>query len=526
MIAFTDHNTVAGFRAMRQEITDLEFLERLDRLKPPEKQRLQEYRKLQRSVVVMPGFEFTATFGFHILGIFSPDTPVRAIEHVLLNLNIPAASLDEGSSNTGASADVISAYREIAAAGGIAIAAHANSTHGVAMRGFRFGGQTKVAYTQDVNLHALEVTDLDSRSPRSTARFFNGSKPEYPRRMHCIQGSDAHRLLRDPENSRLLGIGDRVTEMHLDEASFATLKSLLLSSDFSRTRPFRGASKELDYVQAARDEGETIVQSFHQKMTKRGGHLFAVIADVCAMANTNGGVVFIGTPSDQKKTPTGATNISRAIGTLKHEISRGITPTLTCSIDTLSTQGKRVVRINVPRGEDPPYAIDDNKIYVRGEAETTLAVRDEIVQLTRARLTADKGSGKPTQQVQEETKESSAKIEPPRTGVEIVATEERDGTRYHTMRDLRNGNQVKNVTRSSARRLWHYAIKQREGNLNLSRLKAKWHGDIGFITHYRKGTISRVDLCQRTPDGDIRVYYGVTEDGMHGPWRKIAGSSD
>ena len=298
MVAFTDHNTVGGFRAMRQEISDLELLERLKRLKPAEKQRLQKYRKLQQSVLVLPGFEFTATFGFHILGIFSPDTPIRAIEHVLLNLNIPAAQLDEGSSNVGASADVLSAYREIVKAGGVAIAAHANSTHGVAMRGFRFGGQTKVAYTQDENLHALEVTDLDSRSRRSTAHFFNGSKPEYPRRMHCIQGSDAHRLLRDPKNSRLLGVGDRPTEMQLDEVNFDALKSLLTSPDFARTRPFRGTQKELDYVQAARDEGESIVQSFQQKITKRGGHLFAVISDVCAMANTNGGVVFIGTPSE------------------------------------------------------------------------------------------------------------------------------------------------------------------------------------------------------------------------------------
>ena len=29
----------------------------------------------------------------------------------------------------------------------------------------------------------------------------------------------------------------------------------------------------------------------------------------------------------------------------------------------------------------PPYAVDDNKIYVRSEAETGLAVRDEIVGL-------------------------------------------------------------------------------------------------------------------------------------------------
>ena len=257
-----------------------------------------------------------------------------------MNLNIPAAQLDEGSSNVGASADVLSAYREIVKAGGVAIAAHANSTHGVAMRGFRFGGQTKVAYTQDENLHALEVTDLDSRSRRSTAHFFNGSKPEYPRRMHCIQGSDAHRLLRDPKNSRLLGVGDRPTEMQLDEVNFDALKSLLTSPDFARTRPFRGTQKELDHVQAARDEGETIVQSFQPKITKRGGHLFSVISDVCAMANTNGGVVFIGTPADPKKTPTGIANISRTIGAVRHEISGRITPTLTCSIDALSTHGK------------------------------------------------------------------------------------------------------------------------------------------------------------------------------------------
>ena len=91
---------------------------------------------------------------------------------------------------------------------GLVIAAHANSTHGVAMRNFPFGGQTKIAYTQDPNLDALEVTDLD-RSSRSTARFFNGSKSEYPRRMHCLQGSDAHRLTMDPKNPKRLGIGDR-----------------------------------------------------------------------------------------------------------------------------------------------------------------------------------------------------------------------------------------------------------------------------------------------------------------------------
>ncbi len=143
--------------------------------------------RLRKKILVLPGFEFTATFGFHILGIFPETTPVRVIEHVLLNLNVPADKLDQGATECGATADVLTAYRLIDEAGGLAIAAHVNSSHGVAMRGLDFGGQTKIAYTQDAHLHALEVTDLDSKSKRSTATFFNGTKPEYPRRMHCIQ---------------------------------------------------------------------------------------------------------------------------------------------------------------------------------------------------------------------------------------------------------------------------------------------------------------------------------------------------
>ena len=524
IIAFTDHNTVAGYRTMLNEIEDLELLERLDRMDDKEKNLLAEYRKLLGQILVLPGFEFTATFGFHILGVFSPDTPIRSIDHVLLNLNIPAKDLDNGSSTVGASTDVLTAYKAITDAGGITIAAHANSTHGIAMRGFKFGGQTKVAYTQDENLYALEVTDLSSTSRRSTSRFFNGSKPEYPRRMHCIQGSDAHRLIRDTQNTSHLGVGDRITEMLLPTADFHSVRDLLRSANFSHTRPYRGTKREIDYVRSAQQEGASIIQSFHPRITKRGGHLFSVISDVCAMANTNGGVIFVGTTSDVASPHTGVTNISRTTATLRGELSRRITPSLNCSIDSLTSRGKKVLRINVPRGDDPPYAIDDNKIFVRDESETTAAVRDEIVQLTQL---AGKRN-KPHSELittNPAKKSRSRKIGPPRTGVEIVATEERDGTIYHTMRDLRNGNQVKNVTRASSRRLWHYAIMQKEKDISMKDIKVKWQGNLGFIKQYRKGPITRTDLCQRVEDGNIRIYYGVTEDGLHGPWRKLTKTS-
>ena len=57
-----------------------------------------------------------------------------------------------GAPDAGSTSDVLRAYQAITAAGGLAIAAHANSSNGVAMQGFPFGGQTKIAYTQDPNL--------------------------------------------------------------------------------------------------------------------------------------------------------------------------------------------------------------------------------------------------------------------------------------------------------------------------------------------------------------------------------------
>ena len=236
-IALTDHNSVRGYADLWREIEDLELLEYLGRQQPHEAERLAEYRRLLARILVLPGFEFTAQFGFHILAIFPEGTTVRMMEHLLLMLGVPEDRF--GSGEVGATTDVLRAYEILAQHGALVIGAHVNSTHGIAMQGLRFGGQTKIAYTQDPNLHALEVTDLlPATNRRSTARFFSGTKTEYPRRMHCIQGSDAHRLEQDSARESNLGIGDRPTEVLLPEMSFAALKALLASDEFDRTRAF------------------------------------------------------------------------------------------------------------------------------------------------------------------------------------------------------------------------------------------------------------------------------------------------
>jgi len=531
IIAITDHNTVSGLRRMQDEIEQLKFLEKTKRILPEEKAYLEEYKRLRKKILLLPGFEFTATLGFHILGIFPPEKPIREIEHLLLDLNIPADQLDRGSDTVGASSDVLTAYRTIDAAGGLVIAAHANSSNGVAMRGFAFGGQTRIAYTQDPSLHALEVTDLEQKGRHTTAAFFSGTKPEYPRRMHCIQGSDAHRLTADSTRKKNLGVGDRATDVLLPEVSFEELRELFLSNDFARTRPHRHkAEPEYDFIHAAREEGPNIVQDFHESMSVRGGRLYAIVADVCAFANTNGGTLFIGLNAEVRKPIAGISKPDQMASQLEKEISNRISPPIHPSIDVHETGGKKILRVLIPRGEDPPYVVDDYKIYVRAESETSLAVRDEIVNLV-SRGQKEIG-GQP--EISELEKTELAKQVPstsvlddsPRTGVEVVSVEERGGTKYFTLRDLRNGNVVKNVTHKSARRLWHYALIQHD-NLptDIQKVKIKWQGDYGLLSHDKQGKRDRYDFVRKTNKG-YRFFFGVTEDGLLGMWKELVGINE
>ncbi len=521
IIALTDHNTVAGVVSIRTRIQELELLERLKRLRDDERHELEEYRRLGRKMLILPGFELTATLGFHILGIFPPETSVRELEHILLDLRVPPDKLDLGSSEVGATVDVLTAYRIIDEAGGLVIAAHVNSTHGVAMRGYDFGGQTKIAYTQDPHLHALEVTDLEKPGRRTTASFYDGSKPEYPRRMHCIQGSDAHRLERDPKDEQALGIGERVTEILLPEVSFDAIKAVFLGSDFARTRPYEPA---LDFVRAALETGPNIVQSFHESIARKGGNVRAVLRDVVAFANTNGGTIYIGMGAKSKGPLPGVERPEEAARMLVADIGRALAPPIEVDTDVVKTQGKNVLRVAVPKGDNPPYTLDGVEIYVRQESETSRAMRDEIVQMVRRSREAP-AAAKATPAVSVATPAPSSgeepRVVPPRTGVEVVEVLERDGTKYYALRDLRNGNLVQNVTRSSARRLWRYAITEYETQ-PVDPGKVTWRGNIGSWKSYRRQGRKLYDLVQRGSDGKLHIYYGVTEDGIHGEWRQFA----
>ncbi|MCD6028167.1 MAG: putative transcriptional regulator [Thermomicrobiales bacterium] len=580
IIALTDHNSVRGYAELWREIEDLEMLEYLGRMEPAETERLAEYRSLLSRMLVLPGFEFTAQFGFHILAIFPEGTTVRLMEHLLLLLGVPEDRF--GSGEVGATTDVLRAYEILADHGALVIGAHVNSTHGIAMQGLRFGGQTKIAYTQDPHLHALEVTDLlPASNRRSTARFFSGTKSEYPRRMHCIQGSDAHRLEQDPARETNLGVGDRPTEVQLPEVSFAALKALLTSTEFERTRAFTPPPS--DPIKAARLEGNTARQAFHEGAASKRGQS-AILRDVVAFANSGGGVLYLGVSASEKRPIAGLDDAANLAAELRRDIDGQISPPVEITCEEVVSDGKPVLVLTVPDGSRKPHAIEPGGIFVRRDAATAQATRDEIVQMvtggaaaaappapapvngrartedttpntsaprTRARSSAaadtrkpaaraatDNGKSdraakaaneraakavaEPAADAQIEEYEEAVAPDPvtPTTGVEVLEAFDLDGTRYYTLRDLRYHKLIHNVTKATNRRLWRAAIAQREKG-DLDDASVRWDGDYGLWRSYRqRAGDRRYDLVYRG-DGDPRIFFGVSEAGMTGRWKNL-----
>lgn len=579
ILAFTDHNTVAGYATLRRIVEQLEFLAARGQATADEQRTLAEYRRLLNKILVLPGFEFTATFGFHVLGIFHPSTPVRRLEHLLLNLRLPFEAIESGLTEVGASADVLTAYRAIREVGGICIAAHVNAAHGVAMRNIDFGGQTRIAYTQDHNLHALEVTDLTKHGRYATQSFFDGSKPEYPRRMRCIQGSDAHRL--DSQADRRgkvinFGVGERATELRLRDQSFESLIELFESADFASSRPYVPGEKPEDDVQAARVQGANLVQAFYDAPTQGGVLRYNVLADICAFANTHGGTLYLGMGTEMFRLPSGIDDPQVLVEQITRALDLMLSPALQLVIDTPVTQGKQIVRVQVPRGSTRPYALENNKIYIRTSTESILASRDQIVALviesqserdvhppakpvvatvveetkdappTPTALTEsprpappdrhrDHRRGRRERREQREPREqhepqrekpasvpATPADELPRIGVEVVAVESRGSLNVYAIRDLRTGSVTKNITRMSASKLWRYVIKQQEVNPVVLE-QVRWNGDYGLWRKYRRLAEVRYDLVLRTKDG-FRYFYGVPETELKGGWKIFTGA--
>lgn len=530
MIALTDHNTIAGYEALYDELEFLERLEQRNRLQEHEREELAEYRRLLQKITVLPGFEFTCRFGSHTLGVFPPggQASIPRIKAVLHQLGVPYEKMGLGSPGMPGTQAFLEAYKIINEAGGIAIAAHINAPTGVlAIANNLPTGALRISATQNPSLHALEFSAFHSPQLQgfSSPHWYDGTNLGYERRMFCVQGSDAHRLTQNQDDPmHRWGIGDRPSEAMLPDATFESLQKLFASSDFERLRvPFVSDVARYNRVADARAAGPSDRQILSLACIDDPDQMSRHVA---ALANCGGGTIFLGLDPDPKSPVTGLADAASNMRAFQGAVSELVSPQPEWSVDIVNYDSHEIVQIEVRDAQRKPCYVreeEERLIYVRRSGETVLATHGDIIDM----LHTD-GDGSPVSGARLDHSAMLAPgIELPKSGVEIVGVTLRGDTEYFRVVDLRT-NRESQVSEYTATSVWLYAIKMfQEARPRLHDLhhQVRWRGQLGLWRIYRENEFydqrnrAKCDLVYRSEDGRIeRIFFAVAVGWIGQAW--------
>lgn len=223
VIAITDHNSIEGYNKLidmknksRERLAIWSELESVDAVKEKIKEE-KEKIELFDSIVIMPGIEFEANPGIHILLIFNPDIEVEKIEKFLSENGYPKEL--QGKENVEVSTrSAIEIVKEAYDLGAITIAAHVDSSKGAG--NVLKSGSSKAQFFKCEKLMGLQVVSLSSIDYYK--KLYKNK--EYKRKMlpAFIRCSDYHGNIDEVEKY--------VTYMKLSSINFEGIKEAIYNS--------------------------------------------------------------------------------------------------------------------------------------------------------------------------------------------------------------------------------------------------------------------------------------------------------
>lgn len=285
VMAITDHNTIEGYKKMMQikkhaeeKIKLWSELEEIDIVK--QKIELEQDKiNLFNKILILPGVEFQANPGVHLLLIFNPDIDIKLIEDFIEKNGYPreVQGMENPEISSKSTLEIIQNAREL---GAITIAAHVDSDKGALT--VLPKGMSRAQFFRSEHLMAIQVVNLAKIEYLKTLYQSN----EYRRNQlpAFIRCSDFHNDKDDIENY--------VTYMMLSELNFDSVKDALLNSieciSFTENPEYNEILKQII------EQKETYIfkdinKSSHEELKKC----------ICCMLNDGTGTIVIGIGEDK-----------------------------------------------------------------------------------------------------------------------------------------------------------------------------------------------------------------------------------
>jgi predicted HTH transcriptional regulator len=140
----------------------------------------------------------------------------------------------------------------------------------------------------------------------------------------------------------------------------------------------RGDKMECSELIKTIKKGEDSKTQFKERIDS----IDALAAEICAFANTQGGRIIVGVTD--KGELLGVDAIQRLNHTISNAASGKLEPPLSVTTENILCQDKLVVIINIPRGENKPYAANRTDYWIKVGADKRRATREELRWLMQA----------------------------------------------------------------------------------------------------------------------------------------------
>ncbi len=288
LIAITDHNTIKGYLQLLE--LKREISEKINVLKPYaeqypdlkiELQKLESNYELFESICILPGVEFEATPGIHLLFIFDPTSDPSRINQLLLDAGYTTELQGREVLDIPANMDVIKAITEANSLGAIVIAAHADSNKGI-YNDLKPGNYRAQVFKSSC-LIGISYKSANSRE-KMEAWLQND---EYKRRepIAFIQSSDYHGGSDDP--------GASITYLKLETFNFSSVCAALKNPNQCVSATVR--PEIADIIKKIIDDPSTVAfeninESYFEDIKKV----------LCAILNRGFGTIVFGVKPDSK----------------------------------------------------------------------------------------------------------------------------------------------------------------------------------------------------------------------------------
>ena len=203
-------------------------------------------------ITIFPGVEISCAGGkggIHIVAIFDVDKTTRDIDSLLAKLDIEPQKYGKEDTITQKSVnDVINIIYEC---GGIAIAAHSQSSKGILRE---LSGQQRIEIVNNPNLLAVEAslesdflnTDKEKTNKR-TIDILNGEDCDYKRKIAVYIASDSK--IDGQEGHCIDGIGNKYTYFKTDdEITIESLRQCFIDRDVRIKQMYEEIEKQYPYI--------------------------------------------------------------------------------------------------------------------------------------------------------------------------------------------------------------------------------------------------------------------------------------